>query len=257
MIRVCHLYWDGSPLSYLQYLTVVSFKKHNPDWTVKLWMPKHPYPEKPYFSTMEQAVDYTGKDYLEKTKKLCEVIVVDLTEWGITKQVPESMKSDLVRWKLLYDEGGVYSDFDILYVKPVELAGTYVHYNEYPAVGFYVAEPKQQVFADVFDRAWDLYNRNFTSTYQALGSEVWRDMFGSFEGVKSRYPNVQSLSDAVVYPYTPEQIEELFFGDTNRTTPETIGIHWYNGHELAKRYQNDFDKYKNNKSLISKLVKDV
>ena len=37
--KLLFLYWDGSPLSYLNYLTIVSFNYYNPCWKIIIFMP--------------------------------------------------------------------------------------------------------------------------------------------------------------------------------------------------------------------------
>ena len=39
--KIFHSYWDGSPLSFLQYLTVKTFQDLNPDWEINLYIPKY------------------------------------------------------------------------------------------------------------------------------------------------------------------------------------------------------------------------
>ena len=38
--KLLFMYWDGSPLSYLNFLTVVSFNNYNPGWKIVVFLPK-------------------------------------------------------------------------------------------------------------------------------------------------------------------------------------------------------------------------
>ena len=49
-----------------------------------------------------------------------EKIEVDLNELGVDNRMPESFKADFLRWRLLATAGGLWSDFDIIYFKPME-----------------------------------------------------------------------------------------------------------------------------------------
>jgi len=37
--KLMFLYWDGSPLSYLNYLTIISFNHYNPGWKITVYIP--------------------------------------------------------------------------------------------------------------------------------------------------------------------------------------------------------------------------
>ena len=34
--KILHLYWYGK-LSFLNYLTILSFKRYHPNWTINVW----------------------------------------------------------------------------------------------------------------------------------------------------------------------------------------------------------------------------
>lgn len=262
--QICSLYWGGSPLSYLQYLTIVSFKKHNPEWMVRLFVPKDGGLNAPTWRTPEQQEAYNGKDWLAEAKKLCEVETVDFKEFGVVKELHEVQKSDIIRYYILYLYGGVWSDMDILYTKPINhLLETpfdfTFSYHETPFIGFYVTKKGQQVFNDLFIDAVDLVRRNMNDNYQSLGAERLEARYRSLEGIAKSYPGslILNLPMDVVYPYLPNaDIKELFYGTIDKMTPQTIGIHWYNGSPIAKDYQNNFNEHQHNNSTISKLIKE-
>lgn len=243
--KIIHFYWDGSLQSYLQHLTVVSFKKHNPDWEVNLFMPKSLSKTAASWVTNEQRDRYTGEDYLEETKKLCTVRLVDFED-----NLHEIHRSDLIRWKVLYEYGGVWSDMDILYIKPVVKVKTtaIVFDGEHHIIGFYITKPRQPIFKTIYSEATELA-KQYPKKYQALGSTLLNRIYSNVETL-----DVTNLPMDIVYPYNEHSIEDLFFKDQDKTTPNTIGIHWYNGSPTAKKYQNNFDKYRSNGSVISKRI---
>lgn len=268
MPKLCHFYWGGGPLSYLQYLSIESFKKHNPDWQINLFTPKVSNDQSPTWESKEQAQKYTGKDYLHKAKELCQVKVVDFEALGVNPNVHEVHKSDLIRWQILYECGGVWSDIDILYIKPLDelldLLGvlgtdtTVTYDSEGFVIGFFITKPHQLIFKDIFATA---HNRvNFSGGYQHIGAKLMEEMF---EGPThlARYrisANITNLPLSVIYPYSwkSKDLKILFHGSINKIQPNTVGVHWYNGSEEAKIYQNNFEVYKNNNSVMSKLVKE-
>lgn len=262
--HLCSFYWGGGPLSYLQYLSIVSFKKHNPEWTINLFMPSVPIDNAPTWFTGEQSTPYTGKDFLAEAKKLCTVIEIDFDKHELTKQLHEVQRSDIIRWHILHEYGGVWSDIDILYVQPLDRlldAGfdAAVVFHKDPYIGFLIAKPHQPLFNDLYTIAKDNVRRNMDDGYQSLGAGMIAYRYGSYGGIQAAYPqsDIVNLDMEVVYPFLPtSDIEEMFFGTMDKTTPDTLGLHWYNGSPVAKKYQNGLEKYRNNKSIISKLVKE-
>lgn len=259
--KVCHFYWGGGALSYLQHLSVVSFKKHNPDWEVNLWMPKVSKLVAPTWESEEHVDRYTGKDFLEATKKLCNVKLVDFQEWE-ADTLHEVQKSDFIRWKVLYDYGGVWSDLDILYIKPLhklleqDFDATICYDGFHHFIGFFVAKPKQPIYKDIFEEARERVKAPFSNDYQFLGSRMLKSMYFGIMTINKVYPDskILNLPVSLLYSYTADDVSEMLFGKVDRTNENIIGLHWYNGHPLAKKYLNSFDKYRQNDSVISRRI---
>lgn len=261
--RVCHFYWGGGRLSALQYLSIVSFKRYNPDYVVNLWMPASTDLVKPTWGTMELQDPYTKRDYLPKAKAICEVKTIDMEVFGFGNSVHEAQRADFFKWYILSTEGGIWSDIDILYVQSIDplIIDTDVAltYFDYPTAGFLASIPNGAVFKTLAEGAQDLFKRNMLSGYQSLGPDLVSNKFPSFETMKATYPAIRfrNLPMEIFYPFKPntEDMRRMFFRAACRLPKETVGIHWYNGHPLAKKYQNGFKKFRKNTSVISKRVK--
>ena len=115
---ICHFYWDKSPMSYLQYLTIVSFNFFHPEYEIIIHTPKRPSARQKTWGTGEQNINYTGFNFWGRLQNLDYVRVIehDLAQYEIREDLHEVQKSDILRWKLLYEFGGVWSDVDILYI---------------------------------------------------------------------------------------------------------------------------------------------
>src|SRR5690349_7515983 len=116
--KIFNAYWDQSPLSYMNYLTVKSFSYYNPDWIIHIYVPTQKT-EKITWITNEQKIKYTGVDYWSeltngKIKNLT-IIPIDFESIGFYNHASEVIKSDYLRWHLLSTTGGLWSDLDILY----------------------------------------------------------------------------------------------------------------------------------------------
>jgi len=113
-----HFYWGGKKLSYLRYLSIQTFQRLNPNWKISLHVPQVLSQAKPLWDTMQQKNSCIGQDYLDQLTDV-DVVVHDFANYGFDNQAHEVHKSDFLRWRLLATEGGVWSDIDILYCRPM------------------------------------------------------------------------------------------------------------------------------------------
>lgn len=257
-----HFYWGGGPLSYLQHLSVVSFKKHNPEWSVTLFMPKSTKLVGPTWDTNELMHPYTGPDYLEQTKALCNVEIVDFDEFGLGDDIHEVPRGDFLMWYILYERGGAWGDIDILFIRSLDelLKQDFdctISWNGFPSVGFFVAKPKQKIYEEMHTVARGVVRRGMSHAYQSTGAYVLSKRFKDFEELQSAYSDTKILNLPMdyVYPYLPNSdIYEMFFGEIDKTTDRTIGLHWYNGSFVSREFNNHFERYRNNGSPMSKRI---
>lgn len=89
--KVIHQIWLGSPVPEKFKEFQESWQKLHPDWTYKLW---------------------TDEDV--KHMKLYNRVLYDAS-------INYGEKSDILRYEILYREGGVYADFDYECLKPLDL----------------------------------------------------------------------------------------------------------------------------------------
>jgi hypothetical protein len=63
----------------------------------------------------------------------------------------------------------------------------------------------------------------------------------------------------VVYPYNDSKINQMFNStDMSLITDRTIGLHWYNGSEISKKFNNTYDpKNKNIDNILTMLIDNV
>lgn len=268
--NIAHFYWDGSRMSYLQYLTVVSFHKWNPDWKIRVYTPMVKYQGKATWASSEQQMVYTGINYYPMFKRLkyVETVMVDFDKYNIQSDIPETYKSDLLRWHLLADEGGLWSDMDILYLKPMSqinapsntqftISRTMAKINTsagyidkaFHIIGFYLTVANNPFFQHIVQNA-PLHLK--LNNYQSVGATLLNQLYPSDFAIKSICKDMRYIviSMDVVYAYPPHdelsnnQLPALFAKkDLSRITRNTIGIHWYNGHDMAKTFNNEFNHF--------------
>lgn len=263
--KIFYSYWDGNKLSYLQYLTIVSFINLNPDWKVKIYMPIKRYEHNSWI-TNENKDKYFGKDYFNELYKLnIEIIKIDFNKIGFKNDVSEVIKSDYLRYYLLGNFGGLWSDMDILYIKPIndiiieEVYGdkdninTVIDFHEHFSIGFLLSSPNNDFFLNLVSQCLTNYD---STNYQTFGKVLIGKLYKNIIDVKNKYPNLNilNINHDTYLPIKWNEINNIFYNDySDRITNYAIGIHWFNGSSISKKFQNEF--YSNNFSKNGTIYK--
>jgi len=247
--QVAHFYWGGGPLSYLRFLSVSSFKKQNPSWQVTVHTPAVSS------SAPAEWTNSIKQDFRDQLGSLDVTVVAhDFDSYGFTNQAHEVHKSDFLRWQLLAEQGGVWSDIDIFYTNPidnlkentVENSGVDValcplkppHKH---TVGFMLGSRANAFYQSIGQLAVANYNKD---VYQCMGSDLINGRFETLESFGQQFPDNQFifLDKRCVYTITSKTIE-LFYQETNKrhNNSEIIGYHWFGGHPRSQEFENDLN----------------
>ena len=259
-----HLYWNRAKMSRLQTFTVETFHKLNPDWAINVYMPKQKYT-----GDAKYIPDYTGKDcfYLIREMEYVNIKVVDLDDYGIRHDLHDILRSDILRYHILYNVGGVWSDFDVIWLKPM------AHINNINYVG---STPMEDVNSIVSFRndingyhsigimvhcKHNDYILSLIKQTQLINSSYGHQLFGSVM-INTMYPTFKSLDEfkniigakyETYYPYPIENLNPLYEeNDLNYLNNNVMCVHWYNGHKLSKQYVNS-DGFNRNCSMTTIL----
>ena len=251
-----HLYWDGSNMSQLQSFTVTTFHKLNPDWNINIYMPETKYNGSMRFNFIP---DYTGSDYFHTLERLdyVNVIKINLNACGIRPDLHDILRSDIFRYHILYDVGGVWSDFDIIWLKPMDHFCNIEYYGDIPInnvnaiVSFIHGTGGGHSIGVLIHRKHDPYVKALINATKKVKPPYSHEVFGS-SMLNAHYPTLESLSifEGIIgtrfetyYPYnihppTPT-IQKLYRGnDLSCINNNVMCVHWYNGHKLSKQYVN-------------------
>ena len=279
--KLLHLYWDGSNFSYLNLLTVLSFNKHHFGWKINIYCPINPVKNKSW-SGSEQKTEYIGKNYFDQLKNINNVFIhyIDFNNLPFKFQdASEVIKSDFFRLYVLNKFGGLWSDFDIVYVNNIE---EYYHKKElnteknvvlyrylwkevnrniYP-VGLFLCNSNNSIFNVILNNIHLFYNK---SEYQCLGCNMFHVLFSSEQG-KPIIVNMKLseifIDDANCYLPIKWNETSLLFNDKNikkeqyQNNKDIIGIHWFNGGKESKDYCNKLDKNISNNNLENECLMD-
>lgn len=249
--KICHLTWNkGSNLSFLHFLTILSFHKYNPDWQIIVHLVKQKNSE---LGTNIYTVEYLTKDYFQFIDKLGYVIVheVDLVKENIQYQDKTSFQiSDILRCKYLYEQGGVYSDFDTLWLQPIEnfrnvkhigniddfeMNVSYFHLTHgYHNNANFIAEPGSLLLGRLLQEQSKLKH---PYTHQAFNNDLCNNLFPTLESLLKEYPRVLAVEYQTFNPFLSEKLKDLYQkDDTTRINSKVMAVHWFNGHKLSQEY---------------------
>lgn len=270
--KTAHFYWGNNTISFLRYLTVISFRKFNPDWQIKLYYPQVRYQGENTWNTPEHINKFTGENYFDKLFALdIEKIEIDFSQFGIDINIPESFKADFLRWQLLAAEGGLWSDFDIIYFKSMDNLyfnneankeiDTFVCINPYRVyyrhlIGFLLSSPNNDFYKYIYNQS---YLRLNLKSYQSIGSLILNDRFQTIQSIKNMFShmNIANINTDAVYPLNELNITSIYnSNDLSCLTDYTTGIHWYAGHPDAGQWENSIteNNFKSFDTGLSKII---
>ena len=270
--KVAHFYWGGDTLPYLRYLTLHSFIKYNPDWTVKLHRPKTLGAIAPTWRSNEQKqttnTHKVSTDYSDEIKRLGikEIFHIFRSEYGFSDSAHEVHKSDYLRWRLLASEGGVWCDMDILFTRPMvhmidntpENANVNSCVCTYKdgchAIGFLMSSENNPFYKDVAEKSKKAFNQR---NYQSIGSVMFGRFYRNEQKIRRISSEIVPLYINLKTVYSITHINDFLSLDNSIDQyPDAIGFHWYGGHPDTSKVEARINKsnYMNEKTFIGKLV---
>lgn len=248
-----YLFWDGSPMSYLQVLTVASFHKYNPDWEICVYVPNTTHE---HLAENTYIPSYLGTDWYSELCDLEYVKIVrfDLSEFGIKPDSHGIQCSDQWRARILYNNGGMYSDFDVLWLRPmtefinVECDGDLRNFDCMVSLSKYnkgyhsnsniIAKQGSGLLKDIIER-----QKSVTPPYahQAYYLDIINKAYPTLDSIRKVYPMTLAVQYKTFFPYGLFDLNRLY--SKTDLTPirdkDVMAIHWYNGAAESKDYLNE------------------
>lgn len=266
--KIFYLFWDMSKISLLQTFTLYTFHNLNPDWRVIVYLFKQNYKQ---LGINTFVPHYTGKDYwhLIEAMDFVEFIEIDLEEYNLDLSTHGILISDRLRMQKLYEHGGVYSDFDVLWLRPMTefvniecmgdtndfecTASMHDYTKGFHSVSNFVAEANSTYVRSILDaQAKELPPFG----HQSFGSVLFNRLYPSAIDLILAYQRILILKYETFFPYDVEHLTPLYREDdiTRLASKNVMAVHWFNGHKLSKEYING-DKYGSPCSMSSLLKK--
>jgi len=238
--KIAHFYWGNSKLPFVRFLTLHTFAKLNPDWQLKYYVPKIKDSKITYHS-VHQTRTLPSEDYSHLLSTLPNLIIeeINFEELGIPEMLTDVYKSDIIRWKILGEQGGIWSDMDIIFFKPMNNIPYKINKRtpymicKYPAkdlafpIGFLMASSDNVFYKTLYDIALKELQTQ-TENYQKFGTFLFTKHVKSF-------PECSEFFTELVYPVIPSrsQIDDMYKQPNFNFSPQCIGIHWFGGHPMG------------------------
>lgn len=246
--KIAHFYFGGEKLEYLRFLSMYSFLKLNQDWEINFYYPKY-ITKDITWDTGEQQNFNIKTNYIENLKKLpINIKEINFQRLGISDQISEVHKSDYLRLLLLSTVGGLWSDTDILYYRSID--NLQINYKNnsidtvfcinksplYHFIGFLLASEKNVIYQKLYNNIENYFDK---TEYQCIGTKMYTKIYPNMYNIKHQFSsnNPVNLYKDSVYPYTSDEINKIY-STTNQLLydPKNIGIHWFGGHPITRRF---------------------
>ncbi len=251
--RIAHFYWGGERTSYLRYLSVASFRQANPEWEVRVYVPATvtSADSAAAWVTREcyEGTHFFGRDYTRDLFALPDVQFVEVSfdAWPGIAGARETFKADLFRWRILSTVGGLYSDADIVYHRPMSAANFntpanrdaeigYCRHHDHHFIGFLLAAPRAAVFTRIAAAAPAAFDER---NYQSIGAHLLNEAYPTDAAIVEQHGAIGrfNVSMDVVYAYDWRVIDRMHApGDLSSLPADAIGIHWYGGATSSQQY---------------------
>jgi hypothetical protein len=266
--KIYHLMWDRSAISWLQVQTLTSFHRLNPDWRIIVYVPEQSVSQ---LGINTYVPDYTAKDYfyLIEAMNFVEIQEVDLKDYRIRTDAHFILCSDQLRYIKLYEMGGLYSDFDVLWLKPIDsllsidvlgdptdFESTVCYHkdtHEWSNIAVHISEPKSPYLAELIREQKQIKP---PYRHQVFGTDLIDKLYPRFDLIKAAYPRILGVKYKTWYPFDINNLKTLYV-DTDISPvfdKDVMCIHWFNGHRLSKDYINQ-DTYDQPCAMTTILTK--
>ena len=256
--KIAYFYWSKeSPLTYLRFLTLATFRKLHPDWTMKICHTNTGKFQKwPGIEQQDFLFDKNGQyDYIDK----CQELDVEIIGYDRHKDKAPNFISDFYRWEMLSRTGGWYLDVDQIVLKNFSSLCTYDFVidgsNSY-FVGVVGCSPDNPMSKYIYKAVMYAYDPNY---YCCIGPWMSRKLFHN--NADPNIVNMRQCSNVLLthgnifYPIITDNVLKLY-NETIDIPDESYCIHWYGGHPESQKFNNAVTEanFYNYKNTITKYV---
>jgi hypothetical protein len=260
-------FWGGGPMSWLRAQTIKTFKRHNPAWHTHLFIPETVTKDESYQEGEQQdCFCYGGEDHLGTIDGI-HIQKVENGHCELWDEMGPVHRSDIYRYWELSRHGGVYFDTDIVFLKPLpawvygdfHVGLTYTDGGKFSSIGVLMSSEANPFWEQAYKAAGN-YRKDPHSRrgYSALGVALLNMEFKTLPRAEGRFTSLKfrNLPMSLIAPVDSFHINRLYNSKTLDIGSETIGVHWYGGHQLSQAFNNRIseDTYKDDTTALGQIV---
>ncbi len=242
-------------MSYLRYLTIVTFRYFHPQWVINLWVSHSDTKSITEWATsrniLKQDFQTTsnGKNYLYNTLSL-GVNILQFDD-QLCNLLPPNYVSDIARFKTLFS-GGWFFDLDQIFTRNFDDLCNYdfvtgVGYmKEYPPTGLIncgvLGASKDSVVPETINqKQTEILKNSPVKGYNELGNLFLNKCFKE-DWYKNLKENHFISGLEYFYPVsTSPEVEVLYQGKIKIEDLENnYAVHWYGGHTLSQDFNSKY-----------------
>jgi len=257
--KIAHFYWHGSMLSWLRYLTLKTFQLHNPDWELRFYYPKVEHTgEANWEAHSKERRGVTGKNYLNEIKKIPNTKCIELDFSDSFGDIPDVFRSDLLRLKLLGQDGGLWLDMDIITFdsinnsifnipenKNIDTVLSFSLIKNHYSIGYMLSSKNNEFFNYLFEMGIkkedpkDFLFKKYGDR-QRYGVIHWDTYFPHIDDINKRFPNlnIYNFEFKVCYPILYNNMNDILNNNVTISDEEYTALHYYAGHPDTRFWEN-------------------
>jgi len=253
------LFWSGSKLSYLRYLTFLSLRKAHPDAEIELYTPERSSNNISWGIEKQDFQSYDGKCYLDQIIDLN----VKIIRSDIFPTYAPNFQSDFFRWWWLYNNGGFYLDTDQIIIKPfdglpLETDLIYSMYRAhscgiYAPVGVIGATKGSPIVKYIMDKMGSHYD---AKVYNSIGPFMFAKEMLDKKDEWGKY-DMFNAPPSYFYPISESYMVPKIYEESTHIVSEAYALHWFGGHPASQEFNNMYteEMSKTSKDTISILAR--
>ena len=254
------LFWSGSKMSYLRYLTFKSLRKFHPQSKITLFVANKCKKSELNFEGKKQ--DFYDDKFVEKCFiEELKLLDVDVRYFDAFSDFHPNFQSDLFKWWWLSNFSGFYIDTDMLIVKsfdslPLDKDLIFSQYDtknngKYASVNVIGSSGNSKTIKYCMDNIYSFYSKN---QYTSIGSDIFKHALSL-----NMENNCFNAPFAFFNPISDDFMIEVIFRNNVQLSSLTYGIHWFGGNiasnEFNRVYTKDYIERSND--TISAHIKNI
>ena len=231
-------------MSFLRYMSLVSFRKYHPDWDMVLVLRRgkgkpHPWEQR------QDTKYYNGKDYRDQAMKISglELLWLEDAFPGLVDYY-ENQVSDMLGWEWVQG-GGMKCDMDLLWrasidylaIKDIQV-GVWAYRKTF-AVGVVLGN-EPGFFKHLYEKGMGkLLNGRDSLDYQDIGPGL---LVQEFSGLQGRFV-IKTLPNSWLYPFVDivsgwnQMCSQPFICNGDLSLPSKCSaVHWYAGSNASMKW---------------------